>query len=455
MLIGNDYDFDTFKMERNLLSTTLAEARLGKFDKNPKAIHDVLDSVRIHSHIIRAAEGNPVIPLLMSFPGINLLHEMILNRLNDFDDEDIDELDDHEYTEMMSLATLADIADKSFSQETLFISCLFYRNKPGSVSIKTPLRLLLNIGFKLKLFPEGTFITNGMIYVKVVHSVTYGKLIVLHVDPDQYMSSQTNNFGLKLRIPEDHHVVVMGIVSPETIAEWVTGESSQPSMNIGARMKRNLWSDKDKWFGNQCGPMVYGYQKLRVRERTLWQSVSYLEVKSRRILNKTAQAKVTWLRGVKVLKSPEIFWSSQREWSEADSEAICSLSAVQKIISRALRIQMKDAEDYASFFLLANNWFNPSGGAVNKTDGCAYLHKDKVGVEVKPVSWKVCEAIGWSHDSSREKILTPTFEGYSVICRTSQNLRGHFDVEKKEAKVPHYVVSSMKFAGNSKSSDLT
>ena len=217
VLIANDYTSDTFRMERNLLSTTLAEARLGKFDKNPRGICDVLDSVRNHSHIIRAAEGNPVIPGLKI--GYGILHAMILGGLNDFDDENIDELNDHEYTEMMSLANLADIADKSLSENEPFQSCLFYRDKPGSRTIRTPLRLLHNIDFKVILLPDGTFITNGMIYIKVEHSVTYGKQSVLHVDPGQYSSSQTNNRGFELTIPEDYDVQVMGNVSPEAIAK--------------------------------------------------------------------------------------------------------------------------------------------------------------------------------------------------------------------------------------------
>ena len=451
VLIQNDYTIDKFKEERNLLSTTLEEARMGKFINNPQRIRDVLDIVRNHSHIIRAAEGHhPVIPHLKSIPGKNFLHEMILNRLYDFEDKDIDNLDDHQYNEMMSLATLADIADKSLSQETSFKSCLFYQNKAGSRTIRTPLRLLRDIGFLVKLFPDGTFITNGMIYVKVLRSATYGKLTVLHVDPDHKFCEQTNMSGLKLTIPEDHDVQVMGNVSSETIAKWVDGNNSPSSNNIGVRMVKNLRSDKREWIKNGCGSIVYGYQKLKVRGRTISQSVNYLEVKSGRILNKTAHAKVTWLSGVHVSASPEIFWSRKDEWSEPEVEKICNLSAVQIIIAQALDIRMDDAEDYASFFLLANNWFNSSAGAVNETNGCAYRVKDQGGVEVKPVSWKVCEAVGWSFDSIAEKIYSPSphLDEYSVTKVTRDDRLGYFDVENKKALVPHNIDARMKFGGN-------
>ena len=450
VLIQNDYTFDTFKEERALLSATLEDTRLGKFNNNPQGIRGVLDSVRNHTHIIRAAEGNPVIPDLKPTPGI--LHITILNRLRDFDDRDIDELDNHGYTEMMSLATLADIADKSLSQETDYNSCLFCQNDDSMFDsmIRTPLQLLLNIGFQVKLFPDGTFITDGNAYVKVRKSVIYGKRIVLHVHPVQYASSQINNLGLELGIPDDHYVEVMGNVSSETIARWVTRENNQSSMNTRGRMARNLCSDRAWWLKNQCGPMVYGYQKLSLRGRTLQQTVSYLEVQSGQILDKSAHAKVTWLRGVRVSTSPEVFWSSEREWTQAAPVRTCTLGTVQKIISQELHIPMANAEDYASFFLLANNWFNPNAGSVRRNNGCAYLHKDEAGVEVKPVSWRVCEAIGWSYDSSGDKIYSPHNEEYSVIRWTSHDQRGHFDLENKRALVPHKVDSTMMFAGNSK-----
>ena len=34
-------------------------------------------------------------------------------------------------------------------------------------------------------------------------------------------------------------------------------------------MARNLCSDKDEWFMNQCGPIVYGYQRLSQRTNPL------------------------------------------------------------------------------------------------------------------------------------------------------------------------------------------
>ena len=56
VLIQNDYTFDKFKEERALLSTTLQEVRLGKLDNNPHRINEVLNKVRNHTNIIRAAE---------------------------------------------------------------------------------------------------------------------------------------------------------------------------------------------------------------------------------------------------------------------------------------------------------------------------------------------------------------------------------------------------------------